>query len=76
MALSALELVFVRSANGHSTPNTVAPEDLEHLQAVARTVPHAMLGRKLLVCEGATEVGLCRGLEDFWSATNEPLSAS
>lgn len=30
-----------------------------------------MLGRKLLVCEGATEVGLCRGLEASWGNANE-----
>jgi putative ATP-dependent endonuclease of OLD family len=36
-------------------------------QTQPRANPHAYLAPKVLVCEGKTEVGLMRGLDDFWS---------
>lgn len=37
------------------------------LQATARLAPEALLARRVLVCEGKTEVGLVRGLRLRWA---------
>jgi len=36
------------------------------LQGTLRACSEAFLGRHVIVCEGATEVGLCRALDDYW----------
>lgn len=38
------------------------------MQALLRRVPEALLAERVLACEGATEVGLIRGLRDNWNA--------
>lgn len=45
------------------------------LQAIVRRVPEAFLARRVIVCEGKTEVGLLRALRDLWSSrhSGEPL---
>ena len=40
-------------------------------QSQPRTNPQAYLAPKILVCEGKTEVGLIRGLDDFWSSSGK-----
>jgi len=40
------------------------------LQGTLKYAPYALLGRKVIVCEGETEVGLCWGLEEFWQSRN------
>jgi putative ATP-dependent endonuclease of the OLD family len=35
-------------------------------QGVVRRAPEALLAPKILVCEGKTELGVCRGLKDWW----------
>ncbi len=39
----------------------------ETLQRIIRRVPEAFLSRRILVCEGPTEVGLVRGLRGLWT---------
>lgn len=39
----------------------------EEAQATARATPEALLARKIILCEGASEVGLIRGLDTYWS---------
>lgn len=70
LTLPISELAFVRSRNGETTAHTVDPEWVNEVQSIARVAPHSLFGRKLVVCEGATEVGLCRGLEPFWAVAN------
>ena len=65
MALPVDQLRFVRSVDGKTSVEKVLPECANNLQGVTRTQAHAFLGRRLVVCEGATEVGLCRGLAEF-----------
>ena len=36
------------------------------MQALIRRAPEAFLGKKIIVCEGKTEIGLLRGLRDAW----------
>lgn len=74
MALSVDELRFVRSRDGVTSVAQVQSKHIDALQGVARTHSHAFLGRKIVVCEGATEVGLYpqrgRGGVDNHAATS------
>ncbi len=56
------EVRVVRSENGVTRTFTPSAD----LQGVLRSVPDALLGRRVVVCEGPTEVGLCWGMEDHW----------
>jgi putative ATP-dependent endonuclease of OLD family len=42
------------------------PGIADSVQGNIRSAAEAFLSSKVLVCEGATEVGLCRGLDDHW----------
>ncbi len=67
LELAASDLRVVRvSPEGKTTVKDV-PDDL---QGTLRFAPYALLGRKVLVCEGETEVGLCTGMKDFWQSRN------
>ena len=60
--LSAEQLHVVRA--GPDGPIVLAASDhAEQVQGTMRTHPEAFLGRKVIVCEGASEVGLLRGLD-------------
>lgn len=47
----------------------------EELQKTVRACPEAFFAKKVIICEGATEVGICRAL-DKWRIQNskEPMS--
>ena len=55
-------LSIVRNQAGAVTLHEVefSPEQ----ERIVRTKPEALLSRRVLVCEGGTEEGFCRGLED------------
>lgn len=61
--LDACCLMIVRVTNGETKLTSVDPS----LQGVVRAASEALLGRKIIVCEGKTEVGFCRNLDRFWS---------
>lgn len=61
--LTAKHLRVVRSANGHTRVLKVGAD----LQRYVRKASEAFLGTKTLVCEGRTELGLCRCLDSWWS---------
>lgn len=61
--LDAAEARIVRSRDGQTEILAPNPE----LQGVIRSSPEALLGKRLVVCEGPTEVGLCWGLEGSWA---------
>lgn len=66
--LSVSDLFVVIANNGVirvSSANT-GELDADNMQAYLRTTPEAFLARKVLVCEGKTECGLARGLDDCW----------
>lgn len=42
----------------------------EALQPIVRRVPEAFLARRVIVCEGKTEVGLLRALRSLWRTRN------
>ncbi|MGH2705421.1 MAG: ATP-dependent nuclease [Actinomycetota bacterium] len=61
--LTASELRVVTSLGGTTTVKAVPDE----VQGAIRAAPEALLGRKVIITEGATEVGLCRALERRWA---------
>ncbi len=63
--LDASCLRIVRSVDGETKLIGVAAS----LQGVVRAASEALLGRKVIVCEGKTEVGVCRALDRFWTET-------
>ncbi len=60
--LSSENLYIVRSSNGETTVNNVP----KSLQDIVRKVPEAFLGIKAIVCEGKTEIGILRTIENLW----------
>jgi hypothetical protein len=67
--LSVEDLRVVRSTNGQTDVMALSSE----LQATVRKAPEALLGRKVLICEGRTEEGLCWAMERMWARSHENL---
>lgn len=44
----------------------------ENLQGCIRKHPEAFFAKRIIVCEGATEVGICRGLNEFRISADKP----
>ncbi|MFJ3431747.1 ATP-dependent nuclease [Pseudomonas fragi] len=62
--LSGDQLVIVRKVDGgQHQMRSVSSEDA--VQGVARLYPEAFLARTVIVCEGASEVGLLRGIDRY-----------
>ena len=61
--LEATELRVVRSEAGITRVLSVD----KSLQPIVRKSSEAFLATKVLVCEGSTELGLCRRLDRWWS---------
>jgi hypothetical protein len=68
----ATALCIVRSKDNVTTVQHVPDE---HLRKTIRAAPESLLARRLLVCEGPTEVGIIRAIDDYWAATSEPLAS-
>lgn len=64
--LSGAQLFVVRTNGGAHRVLQVGSED--NVQSTIRCYPEAFLARTVVVCEGASEVGLIRGLDDYWTA--------
>lgn len=64
--LSGDQLVVVRKTGGSHTATVVGTRN--DIQGTIRSFPEAFLAPSVLVCEGATEVGLIRGLDIFLAA--------
>jgi putative ATP-dependent endonuclease of OLD family len=45
------------------------------LQGTTRTYPEAFLGKKVIICEGASEVGIVRGLDQYLNSLLDPTYA-
>jgi predicted ATPase len=60
----AENISIVRSNAGITQVLDVGTE----MQAIVRTFPEAMLGSRVLVCEGKTELGFVRALDEYWTA--------
>lgn len=72
--LSGNQLFVVRgSGEGHDVRPVGTADDI---QGTIRSYPDAFLAAKVLVCEGASEVGLLRGLDQYRSSNgHEAISA-
>ena len=70
--LASTSLCIVRSNNNVTTVQIVPDEDL---RKTIRAVPESLLARRLLICEGPTEVGIIRALDDHWATMAEPLAS-
>ena len=70
--LTANELNIVRSVDGTTDVKLVDAS----LQNIVRKAPEAFLGKKIIVCEGKTEVGIWRYLDTYWqrNETTFPFS--
>lgn len=63
--LEASQLRIVRSTDG--VTQVIAVPDA--LQPIVRKASDAFLARKVLVCEGRTELGFCRRFDKHWAQT-------
>ncbi len=67
--LRSQQLSLVRASGEHFV---IPAGDTDDVQAALRSSPEGFLGLHVLICEGATEVGLIRGLDLFFSDRNRP----
>lgn len=66
-ALDATDLSVVRCREGITSVQAV-PADLNQIQGTLRAGPSALLGSRVVVCEGKTEIGVARRLLQNWDA--------
>lgn len=65
--VDAIDISVVRSSEGQTVVTSV-PEEINDAQGAIRSGPAAILARKVLVGEGATEAGILRVLIRMWDA--------
>jgi putative ATP-dependent endonuclease of the OLD family len=68
-ALMAQDLAVARSHGGVTTVSDV-DGSLDNVQGTVRSAPAALLGRRIIVVEGSTEVGFVRQLCRYWETRN------
>lgn len=68
--LSGNQVCIVRSHTGQHYVLKLGVAD--DVQSTLRADPEAFLAKSVLVCEGASEVGLARGLDQFWVGQSRP----
>lgn len=62
--LSGDQVFVVRGQLGHHDVREVGAAD--DVQSTLRADPEAFLAKSVIICEGASEVGLARGLDQYW----------
>lgn len=62
--LSGNQVFVVRAQTGRHDVREVGVAD--EVQSTLRADPEAFLAKSVIVCEGASEVGLARGLDQYW----------
>lgn len=72
--LSVNDLVVVKNQAGKLTLNNLDFGN-DKLQRVVRACPEAFFANKVIVCEGATEVGICRALDLYRKSKGLDLMA-
>lgn len=64
--LSGRQVFVVRSSPAcHQVHNVGVADDV---QSTIRADPEAFLAKSIIVCEGASEVGFARGLDQYWAS--------
>ena len=71
--LNSSQIHIVRGGDAH---NILSAGEQDSVKGTLRTAPEAFFGSKVLVCEGATEVGLIRGLDRFFAEKNKDTFSS
>jgi hypothetical protein len=66
VTVDAAALKVVRTKDGTTRVIDIDPS----LQNIIRAAPEAFLGRRIIVCEGPTEVGLLMGLDRSWQGAD------
>lgn len=74
MALPVTCLRFVSSKNGITTVRKVDDSNIQSLQSIARSMGHAFLAKKIIVCEGKTEEAILRVFDNIWTKTYDDES--
>lgn len=64
--LRAEDIEVVHADGDGNTTCKSVPSDLNNVQGTLRSAPDALLGRRVMVGEGATELGLLRALLRHW----------
>jgi putative ATP-dependent endonuclease of OLD family len=72
--LSAHQLHIVRRAGGEHIVTRAS--DAGDVQGTIRAHAHALLATSIVVCEGGSEIGLMRGLDQHFTATGETSLAA
>lgn len=70
--LKAKDLRIVRSKNGDTEVRKVP----DNLQRVLLKTSEAFLARKVIVCEGKTELGVCRRFDQWWAKSGPSFAFS
>lgn len=64
--LTSAQLFVVRA---HAVAHQALPVGIsDDVQSTIRCYPEAFLARTVILCEGASEIGLIRGLDEYWTA--------
>jgi putative ATP-dependent endonuclease of OLD family len=63
--LSGDQLFVVRQRSGVHTTTCAGTDD--GIQGTLRKAPEAFLSKSVIVCEGASEVGFARGMDQWWT---------
>lgn len=63
--LTADELLMVNSLEGITTVRSIDVEEVPDTQGFIRGNPESLLAKRLIVCEGKTEVGILRALDTY-----------
>ncbi len=69
LAIASLKIVF--SENGITRIEDIVDDSETIYQSLMRTDPFAFLSRRMIVCEGKTEVGFIRGIDKWWQETGK-----
>lgn len=64
-------LLILKESGGSKIESRQLMGDNEGLQKVVRACPEAFFAKKVIVCEGATEIGICRALDKWRNAQSK-----
>lgn len=68
-------IVACKTARPNREATLKSPTSLDPVRALMRFTPRALFARRILVCEGMTEVGMLLGIREHWPARHngEPI---
>lgn len=66
VAVAHLQAVELRVVRSNSDGVRIIPVN-SNLQNTIRSAPEALLSRKVIICEGKTELGFCWALDEWWA---------